>query len=239
MNPHFVILAAGMGTRLGKPHPKCLTVLDNGETIMGRQIRNIRAAFGMDAQITAVVGYKAEQIVETVADVDFIYNEIYDVTNTSKSLLRAFRNVPYDNGIVWMNGDVVFDDDMLCFFKNSVQANYESLISVSTVKVSDEEVKYSLDVDGSVAELSKAVPLSRALGESIGVNFVTQNDIRSLTYWLNEVDDQDYFEKGIELQIRNNKTVWLPFNITQLGLAAVEVDFADDLTQANLKMIRN
>lgn len=239
MNPHFVILAAGMGTRLGKPHPKCLTVLDNGETIMERQIRNIRSAFGSDTDITVVVGYKAEQIVETFPDVNFIYNESYDVTNTSKSLLRALKNVPHKNGVVWMNGDVVFDDDMLFYFRNSVEANYESLISVSTAKVSDEEVKYSLDVDGSIVELSKKVPLSRALGESIGVNFVVQNDIRSLIYWLNEAEEQDYFERGIELQIQNNKTVWLPFNITQLGLDAVEVDFADDLAQANLKMIRN
>jgi choline kinase len=33
-----VILAAGIGSRLGKPHPKPLTVLSTGETIMQRQI---------------------------------------------------------------------------------------------------------------------------------------------------------------------------------------------------------
>src|SRR4051812_20598769 len=34
----IVILAAGMGTRLGRPLPKPLTVLDNGQTIIGRQV---------------------------------------------------------------------------------------------------------------------------------------------------------------------------------------------------------
>ena len=34
-----IILAAGKGTRLGMPHPKCLTTLKTGETILGRQIQ--------------------------------------------------------------------------------------------------------------------------------------------------------------------------------------------------------
>ena len=36
-----IILAAGKGTRLGMPHPKCLTKLKTGETILERQIRAI------------------------------------------------------------------------------------------------------------------------------------------------------------------------------------------------------
>ena len=55
---HFqvVILAAGMGTRLGKPHPKPLTPLTSGESIMRRAVNNLRAELGEDVRITAVVG---------------------------------------------------------------------------------------------------------------------------------------------------------------------------------------
>ena len=34
-----IILAAGIGSRLGKPNPKSLTKLSTGETIIGRQIK--------------------------------------------------------------------------------------------------------------------------------------------------------------------------------------------------------
>jgi choline kinase len=55
-DPQFVILAAGMGTRLGRPYPKPLTELADGRSIMRQQIDNIRGVFGDDAPITAVVG---------------------------------------------------------------------------------------------------------------------------------------------------------------------------------------
>ena len=41
-----VILAAGLGTRLGKPHPKPLTPLRSGESIMRRAVDALRAAYG-------------------------------------------------------------------------------------------------------------------------------------------------------------------------------------------------
>ena len=36
-----IILAAVKGTRLGMPHPKCLTKLKTGETILERQINTL------------------------------------------------------------------------------------------------------------------------------------------------------------------------------------------------------
>ena len=41
MTVHTVILAAGMGTRLGKPWPKPLTPLIDGRTIMRQQLDNL------------------------------------------------------------------------------------------------------------------------------------------------------------------------------------------------------
>ena len=91
MRLQTVILAAGMGSRLGRSLPKPLTELSDGRSIMRQQHDNIRAAFGDDAKITAVVGYRAESIVDAFPDADYVYNERYDQTNTSKSLLRALN----------------------------------------------------------------------------------------------------------------------------------------------------
>ena len=50
-----VILAAGMGTRLGKPWPKPLTQLADGRSIMQQQMENVRTVFGDKARVTVVV----------------------------------------------------------------------------------------------------------------------------------------------------------------------------------------
>ena len=60
----IVILAAGMGSRLGRSLPKPLTELSDGRTIMRQQFDNIEHAFGAGADVTIVVGYKLEHIIE-------------------------------------------------------------------------------------------------------------------------------------------------------------------------------
>ena len=88
MTVQVTILAAGMGTRLKRPHPKPLTPLDDGRTIMQQQVDNVRAVFGDTARFVIVVGFKyeliMERVVETEPDALFAYNENYDETNTSK-----------------------------------------------------------------------------------------------------------------------------------------------------------
>ena len=71
-----VILAAGMGTRLGKPWPKPLTELNDGRSIMQQQVDNIKSVFGDEARIHIVVGFKMEMIMEAQPTALFVYNEI-------------------------------------------------------------------------------------------------------------------------------------------------------------------
>ena len=79
MTTQVVILAAGMGSRLGRSLPKPLTELSDGRTIMQQQMENIRFAFGADAHITVVVGYKLEHIIEAFPDVNVIYTRDKDI----------------------------------------------------------------------------------------------------------------------------------------------------------------
>ena len=92
MKVQAVILAAGMGTRLARPHPKPMTELSDGRTIMHQQVQNLQNAFGKGLRLTIAVGFKLEMILEHVPNASFVYNENFDQTNTSKSLLKAIRN---------------------------------------------------------------------------------------------------------------------------------------------------
>jgi len=224
----IVILAAGMGSRLGRSLPKPLTALSDGRSIMGQQHDNIRAAFGPKAHITTVVGYRAETIVEAFPDVDYVYNDRYDQTNTSKSLLRALKATG-KSGVLWMNGDVVFDPRVLGRALALIEAD-QSFVTVNTSKVSDEEVKYTVDAEGNIAELSKTVV--GGLGEAVGINYISRADKPALIAQLGHVDNQDYFERGLELAVAENGLKLRPLDISDLY--AVEVDFAEDLDRANL-----
>ncbi|NIJ06045.1 phosphocholine cytidylyltransferase family protein [Frigoribacterium faeni] len=227
-SPQIVILAAGLGSRLGRSLPKALTELSDGRTIMQQQFDNIRSAFGPDARITVVVGYKFEHIVEAFPTASFVYNEQYDQTNTSKSLLRALR-ASTSGGVLWMNGDVVFDPEALRRASRLVR-DEQSFVTVNTSKVSDEEVKYTTTAEGYISQLSKQVV--GGLGEAVGINFVSKADKPALVRQLAKVDAQDYFERGIELAIEQDGLLCEPVDISDLY--AVEVDFAEDLERANL-----
>ena len=91
MTVQVIILAAGMGTRLGRPHPKPLTKLNTGQTIMAQQFDRVSEAFGAAARVTVVVGFKMDLVMEAFPDALFVYNEVYSETNTSKSLLKGLR----------------------------------------------------------------------------------------------------------------------------------------------------
>lgn len=141
---------------------------------MHQQLANLQSAFGKKFNLSIVVGYKMEQIMEHVPDASFVYNENFDQTNTSKSLLKALSNSA-SGGVLWMNGDVVFDSKILDYVKPFIQ-NEQSFVTVNVSSVSDEEVKYTIDNNGFIDLLSKSVPHDLAGGEAVGINYVSKYD---------------------------------------------------------------
>jgi choline kinase len=194
---------------------------------MSQQLDNVKHAFGEKFRTLIVVGFKLEAIIERFPEATFVYNELYDQTNTSKSLLKALR-ASSEGGVLWMNGDVVFDPQVLTRVMPLVEAG-QSFIAVNTSKVSDEEVKYTLDDQGFIKLLSKTVV--GGLGEAVGINYVADSDKSELIRCLDNVGDQDYFERGIEVAIESAGAKFIAVDISDLY--AIEIDFAEDLERAN------
>jgi choline kinase len=215
-----VILLAGMGSRLGRPHPKSMTQLDDNQTILSRQLSTLRQ-HGL--QICCVVGFKKDLIMEEAADCLFVYNADYDCTNTSKSLLSALGHFQ-NKDVLWLNGDVVFDPQII----DRILAAKESTVAVNSARVAEEEIKYSLNADGYISQISKQN--TEAQGEAVGINLIKQEWMASFCEKLEQVDDQDYFERAMELLIDESGNVFKPLDISELG--CIEVDFEDDLAVA-------
>jgi L-glutamine-phosphate cytidylyltransferase len=222
----IVILAAGIGSRLGNPLPKPLTTLKRGKTIMQQQIDNLTQYFDNDS-INIVVGFKKELILESFPDQTFIYNQFFDQTNTSKSLLKALKKNHRDS-VLWLNGDVVFDAEILKELMPHIVAN-KSFVCVNTQKVGDEEVKYTLDNKGFINELSKKVV--NGIGEAVGINFISSKDINTLIARLEECANNDYFERGIEMAIEKDNMRVMAIDISKFR--CMEIDFREDLDNAN------
>lgn len=212
-----VILVAGVGSRLGRPYPKTLSKLPDGTCILERQINALKK-YGVN-EIIAVVGFKKEIIMESFPDILYKYNPIYYITNTAKSLLKGIENI--DDDVIWLNGDVVFDEKLL----EDVVNFKGNLICVNNERCCDEEVKYTLDEEGNVKEISKAITQNIALGEAIGINKISKQSINNFKDYLKVCNDNDYFEKGIEYFIKNGG-VFKPLDIS--NFRCMEIDFKED-----------
>jgi len=222
----IIILAAGIGSRLGNPFPKPLTRLRNGKSIMQMQVDNLTTYFSLD-DIIVIVGFKKDLIMENFPDLSYIYNPSFDRTNTSKSLLRGLKK-HRNSSILWLNGDVVFDPKLIDHLIPYMGKD-QSFVSVNNSEVGAEEVKYTLDKDGFVNAISKEV--ENGMGEAIGINFIANNDLPLLLNRLEECEDMDYFEKGLELAIQNDNIRVMAVDISQFD--CLEVDFEEDLQHAN------
>jgi len=217
-----IILAAGIGSRLGNSNPKPLTKLKNNETILNRQVMYLSDYIG-EENIIVVVGYKKDIIMEAFPNLLYVYNNFFDTTNTSKSLLKAVKKIE-DEDVLWLNGDVVFEKKLL---ENIIEFP-QSCMAVNTNSVGDEEIKYNINQDGTLKDVSKSV--SPALGEAVGINKIITSDLPMFKANLKKCNDQDYFEKGLELSIQDGMKI-IPVNINKY--LCMEIDFINDLKNIN------
>lgn len=138
-----LILNSGLGSRMGvltSNHPKCMTEISSGETILSRQLKQI-----MDAGITEIVmttGAFDEVLVDYCKKLDmpihitFVKNPIYDTTNYIYSIYCAKEYLEDD--IILMHGDLVFDNQV---FDRVVRNNTSCMTVSSTVPLPEKDFK--------------------------------------------------------------------------------------------------
>lgn len=216
-----IILAAGMGTRLGTLIPKPLTAIENEKVILDFQVEALKEIIGLH-NIFVVVGYKKELIMERHPHLMYIYNDNYVKTNTAKSLLMALLKIN-DDDVLWMNGDVVFDKEVIHLLTNS----RGSCCLVDTKKCGKEEIKYTCYNDGYIEKISKNI--EKGNGESLGVNVIVGKDLEAFKDSLAMVPDNAYFEAALEKLTTERRLLLKPVN--KRKYFCTEVDFSEDLEE--------
>ncbi len=206
-----------------------------GIPILERMLTNIRLC-GID-EIIIVLGYLSEQIESFVRErfpdlnAKFIVNTRYDKTNTGYSLMLTEEAVG-DSGFVKFDGDVVFEVEILQRLLSSDRSN--QLCFDRNIQLDAEEVKVRLSTGTTVAEVSKSLPPSKAIGESIGIEKISAETAKLLFAELksmmsNPQNLQEYYEGAYELLIAKSAR-FEALDIT--GLAWTEIDTHDDFESA-------
>ena len=126
---HAIILAAGRGNRLAEfnpdGRPKCLLEF-GGRSLLARQL-DILFSFGV-RQITLVVGYEADQIIDHVGtlssrpEVAFVYNPAY-TEGSVLSLLAAQDALNGNVSVLVLDADVLFHPQILQILIESPNPN--------------------------------------------------------------------------------------------------------------------
>ena len=217
-----LILAAGIGSRLGRSHPKALTSLLDDKSIMSHQIEGLSHYVNIK-EIFVVVGYKKEMIIQKFPEVSFLSNEKYKTTNTSQSLLIGLNEL-IGNDIIWLNGDVYFDHRVISRIIDCTG----SCMAVNRDRVGAEEVKYRTNSEGFVVEVSKEV--YEPEGESLGIHKIPSKEVPILVKYLSNCQENDYFEKGLEFAIQSGLKVTA---VDISDLTCMEIDFREDLEAVN------
>lgn len=112
-----IILAAGMGKRLGeytKNNTKCMVPV-NGTPLIDRVLRQL-SELPLN-RVVIVVGYEGQKLMTYLGNaknglkIEYVNNPVYDKTNNIYSLALAKDKLQEDDTIL-IESDLIFDDGM-------------------------------------------------------------------------------------------------------------------------------
>jgi len=234
-----VLLAAGCATRL-RPHsedvPKTLLPVA-GVPILRRAITSLMRS-GFD-QFVIGTGYLEHMVRDAIAtwfpgvDVTFVTNSEFRTTQNAYSLLLCREHVG-DDGFILLDGDVVFDGDVIDLM---LERGPDCLAVRSVGTIGLEEVKVTADQEDRVIAIGKHVPVRSAMGESVGIELFSAATSRRLFETLQRrVGDgaparvNEYYEASFQQIVDEGTTL---YGIDIGSMYAAEIDTAEDLMLAN------
>lgn len=144
-----IILAAGMGKRLGeftRNNTKCMVEV-NGTKLIDRLLEQLNK-LNLN-RIVIVIGYEGEKLKTylsakyTDIRIEYVNNPIYDKTNNIYSLALAKEQLQEDNTLL-IESDLIFDDRMFDLLLNNPEPNlalvakYETWMDGTMVKIDND-----------------------------------------------------------------------------------------------------
>lgn len=204
-----VIAAAGLGSRLGLGHPKCMLEL-GGITLLTRMIRLLESHI---SRIHVVVGYREDMVIDHCAryhpQVVLVRNPDFRTTNTAQSL--ALGALHLTGKCVFLDGDLVINPES---FGSFLEHAAQSKILVGLCQPNTENAVFAVAEDS-------------AQGLTV-TGFTREN--RTLHEWANVFVGPNTLMNGAENYVFEHLAKQLPLPGFILELA--EIDTSADMRSA-------
>ena len=229
-----VILAAGMGLRLGnitKRIPKAFIPI-NGEPLIERSLNNLKKV-GIK-EVIIVVGYLEDLFKQKLGEnyngikISYITNKNYKSTNSMYSLSRI-KNIINDD-ILLLESDLLYDYRAL---KDLINQPYKDVLLVSTLTGADDAVFICVDDNSYLKDLGKKISSKgQVIGELVGISKLSWEFLEHLfvsaeeDYAKNEMNY--HYEECI---LKTSKTHPVKCHIMK-ELIWIEIDTESDLRKA-------
>lgn len=177
-----IILAAGMGSRLGMNQPKCLVEVHN-KKIIDYQLELLRNF----NDVRIVVGFKEEEVIDYVSkirkDVVFVRNSQYNTTSNIFSAALATKHLAQP--FFLLDGDVIINKNDFARFVKKCTESQDNIVGITKAKT--EEPVFVEVKNGYVSRFS--------------TNYTTAYEWCGLAYFYNlKIEDsyQGYIYKILE-----------------------------------------
>lgn len=167
-----IILSAGQGRRLlplTENQPKCMLPIA-GRTVLQRQLDALLQA-GV-SQIQVITGFHSDQVEAHIessfpgrTDISTIFNPFYNVSDNLASCWMA--RTAMDSDFMLINGDTVFEPDLLDIVLGSPDAEVTLAIDIKDT-YDEDDMKVRLEGD-FVKNVSKILNPEQTSAESIGM----------------------------------------------------------------------
>ena len=184
-----VILMAGSGIRLmplTKNVPKGLLIIRD-QTLLERLLNSCKLA-GID-KCVVVTGYNHERVVENApiigdicdVEIDFVYNEDYNLTGTAYSAYLGCKDL--DDDVLLISGNLILQDELISKMvssdKSSILDDYGEFVGVTKIKKEDlDDFNYLLKYNYEQDKLSDYDLVYSLLSECTSLEFVETEDFK-------------------------------------------------------------
>jgi choline kinase len=230
-----VILAAGMASRL-RPltddRPKCLLQVGNRCLLQRTVDALVSAGIG---ELVVVTGYRGNMIRDFLnghyRDVQFhfIDNPDYPTTNNIYSLWLT-KSFVAGKDFILLDSDILFDPQII----KVMLAEKKTALALNRHELGEEEIKVIVDSDNCVTEISKVCEISKAVGESVGIEKMNADYSEALFAELAQMIEKEqqiniFYERAFERLIAQGHQFRI---IDTTDYFSIELDTVEDFNKA-------
>lgn len=233
-----IILAAGMGKRLGEytqNNTKCMVEV-NGVKLIDRVFKQLASL--PISRVVMVIGYEGEKLRNYLGDekeglhIDYVENSVYNKTNNIYSLWLAKQQLQEDDTLL-IESDLIFDDQMLPLICNHPEPNlalvakYEPWMDGTMVLIDDDRniVNFVSKAAFDYSQIDKYFKTVNVY--KFSRDFSRQKYVPFLEAYTKSVGNNEYYENVLRIIsfLNSHDLKALPIQ----GLKWYEIDDKQDL----------